>query len=69
MEKTKLNKTGVFKDPIVTEITPFTNFYVAEDYHKNYFENHKENQYCQLVINPKLQKVQEKFADLLNKTK
>ncbi len=51
--------------PIVTEIAPFTIFYPAEDYHKNYFERHGDVAYCQLVINPKLEKVQEKFAALL----
>lgn len=51
--------------PIVTEVTPLTVFYPAENYHKDYFAHHTEAPYCQLVINPKLEKVQEKFTQLL----
>jgi peptide-methionine (S)-S-oxide reductase len=51
--------------PIVTEVTPFDAFYEAEDYHKNYFAAHSDAPYCQLVINPKLEKVQMEFAELL----
>lgn len=50
---------------IVTEVAPLTVFYPAEDYHKDYFSNHTYAPYCQLIINPKLEKVQEKFAELL----
>lgn len=56
-------------DPIVTEVAPFTVFYLAEDYHENYYERHKDNLYCQITIAPKLQKVQEKFAELLTRNK
>ena len=49
----------------VTEIVPFTNFYVAEDYHKNYFENHKDTAYCSFVIAPKVKKLAEKFGNEL----
>ncbi len=52
---------------IETEVKLFDKFYPAEDYHKNYYENNKNQSYCQVVINPKLQKVQEKFTELLNK--
>jgi len=52
--------------PVVTEVKMLKKFYPAEDYHKNYYENHKSQSYCQVIINPKLKKVQEKFADLLN---
>ena len=55
--------------PIVTEITPFDVFYPAEDYHKNYYATHKNAPYCQLVINPKLEKVQQQFADLIRSNK
>ena len=51
--------------PVVTEVAPLTVFYSAEDYHKNYFERNGNNSYCQIIISPKLQKVQEKFAELL----
>ncbi len=53
--------------PIVTEIKKLEKFYPAEDYHKNYYEKNKNQMYCQVVINPKLKKVQEKFAKLLRK--
>ena len=58
------NKKGA---PIVTEVKPLDTFYPAEDYHKNYYENNKNQSYCQVVINPKLKKVQEHFTDLLKK--
>jgi peptide-methionine (S)-S-oxide reductase len=52
-------------DPIVTTIEEGAVFYPAEDYHKNYYANNKNQGYCQVIIAPKLQKVQEKFAELL----
>ena len=52
-------------DPIVTRIEEGAVFYPAEDYHKDYFEKHPEQAYCQIVIAPKLQKVQQAYADLL----
>ncbi|MFL6453068.1 MAG: peptide-methionine (S)-S-oxide reductase MsrA [Nitrososphaeraceae archaeon] len=55
--KRDLEKAGVYKNPIVTEITPFKNFYVAEDYHKNYYEEHQDAPYCNFVIDPKMQKL------------
>jgi peptide-methionine (S)-S-oxide reductase len=50
-------------DPIVTEILPATVFFEAEAYHKNYYAEHTTQPYCTLVISPKLEKVQKKFAD------
>lgn len=50
---------------IVTEVTPLTSFYPAEPEHQNYFEKHPEQAYCQVVINPKLQKLRQKFAQRL----
>jgi peptide-methionine (S)-S-oxide reductase len=55
--KKELEKKGIYKDPIVTEITPFKNFYVAEDYHKNYYEKHQDAPYCNFVIDPKIHKL------------
>lgn len=52
-------------DPIVTTVEENATFYPAEDYHKNYYENNKSQGYCQVIIAPKLQKVQKEFADLL----
>lgn len=52
-------------NPVITEVNPLVTFYEAEDYHKNYFERNPEKGYCQLVIYPKVEKVQEKFKELL----
>ena len=65
---TDLNNSAEKGAPIITEVKILETFYPAEDYHKNYYENNKNQGYCQVVINPKLKKVQEKFANLL-KTK
>ena len=58
-EKSKrtLENQGIYKDPIVTEITPFSGFFVAEDYHKNYYDEHREAPYCSYVIDPKVHKL------------
>lgn len=50
---------------VVTTVEPLSKFFVAEDYHKNYVVTNSESSYCQLVINPKLEKVQQQFAALL----
>lgn len=55
----------LWDDPIVTEIKQLDVFYEAEDYHHNYFQTHPEQAYCQLVINPKLHKLREKFPTKL----
>lgn len=60
-----INSSNEMGKPIVTEVLPLDKFFVAEDYHKNYFENNKSNPYCEIVINPKLEKVVKKFAELL----
>ncbi len=62
----ELNASSSDGKPIVTAVEPLQNFYEAEDYHKNYYAKNRGNPYCEVVINPKLQKVQEKFASLLN---
>lgn len=54
-----------FKDKIVTEITEYKSFYQSEDYHKNYYEKHKDALYCKLVIDPKLAKLKKEFARYL----
>ncbi len=54
-----------FSNKVVTTVEPLQQFYKAEDYHQKYFENHKGAGYCQLVIAPKVEKVQEKFKNLL----
>lgn len=60
-----LNASSHEGKPITTEIKPLTQFFPAESYHVDYYAQNKEAQYCELVINPKLEKVQKKFAHLL----
>jgi peptide-methionine (S)-S-oxide reductase len=57
----------IWNDPIVTEISPLPTFYIAEDYHQNYFNLNSNQPYCQIVINPKIEKVRKKFASKLKK--
>jgi len=61
--KNELEEEGVFKDPIVTEITPFSNFYAAENYHKNYYKNNRTVPYCNFVIDPKIHKLLLKYGN------
>ena len=63
----EINDSNAAGSPIVTEVVPLEKFYEAEDYHKDYFARNPGNPYCQVIINPKLEKVQHQFADLLNK--
>jgi peptide-methionine (S)-S-oxide reductase len=63
----ELNASNQAGAPIVTELAPLDKFYEAEDYHKNYFASHPDQHYCQLVISPKLQKVQKDYSALLRK--
>lgn len=61
----ELQKTGEFKNLIVTEIKLFSKFYEAEDYHKNYYEKYSFEPYCQVVISPKLKHLREKYSSKL----
>lgn len=63
--KAKLEEDKVFSAPIVTQIVPFTTFYPAEDYHKNYFARNSDKPYCQAVISPKLAHFRKEFQFLL----
>jgi peptide-methionine (S)-S-oxide reductase len=65
--KKKLDASGSFSSPIVTSIEPFTNFYAAEDYHQNYFNENGEQPYCQFVVRPKVEKFRKVFHDALRK--
>lgn len=65
--KDLLNKSGIWNDPIITIIEPFTNFYKAENYHQDYFENNTKQPYCQMVVNPKVEKFEKLFKDYLKK--
>lgn len=65
--KETLNSQGIWKNPVVTEISPFTNFYRAEAYHINYYENNPSSGYCNYVITPKIEKFKKVFSDKLSK--
>ena len=62
-----LNEANVFENKIVTEVTKFSNYYPAEDYHQNYFVNNRNQGYCRVVINPKLEKFLKQYKDKLKK--
>ena len=61
------NEKGIWDNPIVTEVTAYDNFYAAEDYHQQYFENNPYAGYCQVIVKPKVQKFREKFFKQLKK--
>lgn len=65
MYKAALDTSGAWSKPIVTAIEPMKNFYSAEDYHQNYFNNNSRAMYCQYVIRPKLEKFEKVFKDQL----
>lgn len=60
-----LDREKIWKNPIVTEVTEFSNFYVAEDYHQEYFDNNSRQGYCRIVIQPKVEKFEKVFKDKL----
>lgn len=66
--KKKLNASGVWDKPLVTEIAPYTNFYKAEAYHQNYYNENGTQPYCYHVIRPKLEKFRKIFQYKLKKT-
>jgi len=61
----ELEAEGVWDDPIVTEVTPFDAFYVAEDYHQGYYRNNEYQPYCQVVIAPKVAKFRKQYLEKL----
>lgn len=63
--KKKLDEAKIWNDPIVTEITPFTNFYAAEAYHQNYYNDNPGQGYCSYIIRPKVEKLQKVFRERL----
>lgn len=63
----EITEQGIFSDPIVTEVTEFTNFYPAEDYHQEYFANNPNQPYCASVVAPKVAKFRKTFVDRLKK--
>ena len=65
--KNELNKSGAWDNPIVTEITAFSKFYKAEDYHQHYFERNPYQGYCSFIIAPKVEKFRKVFSEKLKK--
>jgi peptide-methionine (S)-S-oxide reductase len=63
--KKELDMSGAFSKPIITAIEPFKNFYPAEDYHQNYYNNNSDAPYCSYMIRPKLDKFKKAFRDKL----
>jgi peptide-methionine (S)-S-oxide reductase len=61
----ELEAKGLWDDPIVTEVTPFDVFYVAEDYHQGYYRNNEYQPYCQVVIAPKVAKFRKQYLEKL----
>ena len=61
----ELENSSVFDKPVVTEVTEFTVFYPAEEYHKNYYKNNPEEGYCQMVVRPKVEKFKKVFEEKL----
>lgn len=62
-----LNTSGAFQQPIVTEIVALGDYYPAEDYHQNYFNENPEQAYCSFVVRPKVDKFMKAFKDKLKK--
>jgi peptide-methionine (S)-S-oxide reductase len=65
--KKELGASGAWKNPIVTEISPFTAFYKAESYHQNYYNDNKFQPYCTFVIGPKLEKFEKVFKNKMKR--
>jgi peptide-methionine (S)-S-oxide reductase len=63
----ELMRQGIWGDPIVTELSPFSIFYPAEPYHQSFFASNQRHPYCQAVIAPKLTKLHEQFKQILSK--
>jgi peptide-methionine (S)-S-oxide reductase len=61
----KLTEEKLFDDPIVTQVVPASPFYIAEDYHQEYFAQNPSQPYCTYLINPKVAKFRQRFADRL----
>jgi len=61
----KINDSHEFENPIATEIVPLNKFFTAEDHHQNYYQKNLDQPYCTYIIVPKLEKLKEKFKNLL----
>jgi peptide-methionine (S)-S-oxide reductase len=63
----KLTAQQLWSDPIVTEVTKFDKFYIAEDYHQEYFANNPDQPYCRVVVAPKVAKFRKQYFERLKK--
>jgi peptide-methionine (S)-S-oxide reductase len=63
----ELTEAHLWDHPIVTEVTPFKQFYMAEDYHQEYFKKNPFQGYCRAIIAPKVAKFRQKFVEQLKK--
>jgi peptide-methionine (S)-S-oxide reductase len=68
-EEVRATVAGLFDDPIVTEIVPLTEFYPAEEYHRDYFSRNPNQPYCRAVVAPKVAKFRKQFLELLRRDK
>lgn len=57
----EIEKEKIFNRPVVTKLEPFSKFYLAEDYHKNYYDRNRNNLYCDITIKPKIEKLISKY--------
>ncbi len=63
----EIEKAGIWDGSIVTEVTPFDEFYMAEQYHQEYYAKNPNQGYCRVIIAPKVAKFRKKFQDMLKK--
>lgn len=63
----ELNDSKAYDKPVITDVKPLDVFYPAESYHKDYYKNHPDQGYCQIIIAPKLEKLEKRFAALMVK--
>jgi len=63
--KAALEKSKTYKNPVVTEITPFSNFYPAESYHEDYYNRNPSQAYCRFIIDPKVQKLLKEYRNVV----
>jgi peptide-methionine (S)-S-oxide reductase len=65
VEQSVLKAQKMYQDPIVTELSPLAEYFVAEDYHQSYFKNNPSQGYCMAVVAPKVEKFKKNFSDML----
>lgn len=66
--KREMDASGLYRNPIVTEIVPFTTFYEAGEFHREYYRRNPDQPYCRLVIDPKIEKFRRDFRFMLKRT-